>query len=54
MRKRSLMLGLMMFVAVALCANAYAEGEGASWEGFWNSVGGFVHNSMPWNWGKTE
>ena len=24
----------------------------SAWEGFWNSVGGFFYNALPWNWGN--
>ena len=54
MRKHTLMVGLVLVVAVAWCMNAYAAGTEASaaWHGFWNSVGGFLYNALPWNWGN--
>ena len=52
MRKRTLMIGVVLVLAVAWCMNAYAaDGGGVSaWQGFWNSVGGFLYNALPWNW----
>jgi hypothetical protein len=54
MRKRTLMVGLVVFVAAAWCMTAYAaDGTGTTaWQGFWNSVGGFLYNALPWNWGN--
>ena len=53
MRKRTLMVGLVLVLAVAWGANAYAAGgEVSGWHGFWNSVGGFFYNALPWNWGN--
>ena len=54
MRNKTLVLGIFMVLAVIVCVNAYAGngGETSSWEGFWNSVGGFFYNAMPWNWGN--
>ena len=50
-----MVLGIVLVLAVVVCANAYA-GEGCavseSWHGFWNSVGGFLYNALPWNWGN--
>ncbi len=58
MRKRALIIGGMFVLALAFCVTAYA-GDGAgtcavseSWHGFWNSVGGFLYNALPWNWGN--
>ena len=52
MRKRTLILGIMMLLVLVVCVNAYAMEETNAWQGFWNSVGGFVYNAMPWNWGN--
>lgn len=53
MRKSTLILGVMLVLALAVCVNAHAAtGEVSAWEGFWNSVGGFLYNAMPWNWGN--
>ena len=53
MRKRTLLVGVMLVLAVAWCMNAYAaDGEVNAWQGFWNSVGGFFYNVLPWNWGN--
>ena len=52
MRKGMLVLGLMV-LALVVCVNAYANtGETSTWQGFWNSVGGFFYNALPWNWGN--
>ena len=53
MRKNTLVFALVLVVMVAWCMNAYASGgETTAWEGFWNSVGGFFYNALPWNWGN--
>ena len=52
MRKRTMILGVMLVLMMVVCVNAYAMGETSAWEGFWNSVGGFLYNAMPWNWGN--
>ncbi len=52
MHKRTLIVGIILVLAVVWCMNAYAaDGASAAWEGFWNSVGEFFYNAMPWNWG---
>ncbi len=55
MRKNTVVAGIVLVLAVIVCANAYAgEGCGVSnaWGGFLNSVGGFLYNALPWNWGN--
>jgi uncharacterized membrane protein YhdT len=56
MRKGMWLFGLVLFVAVVWCMNAYAGDAGASgnatWTDFWNGVGGFFNNALPWNWGN--
>ena len=53
MRKRTLVMGFVFVVAMAYCMNAYAaEGASAAWHGFLDSVGGFLYNALPWNWGN--
>jgi hypothetical protein len=55
MNKRTLIVGVFFVLAVTLCLNAYAAdgaGDVNAWQGFWNSVGGFVYNALPWNWGN--
>ena len=53
MRKGMLVFGVVLTVALVLCSNAYADAaQPNAWEGFWNSVGGFVYNTLPWNWGN--
>ena len=54
MRKSTfVVVGIFLVLAVAWCMNAYAGdgGEVTAWQGFWNSVGGFFYNALPWNWG---
>lgn len=52
MRKKALMVGLVMILATAWCVTAHADGgDVTAWQGFWNSVGGFLYNALPWNWG---
>ena len=51
MRKGTLIVGFVLVLTVALCMNAYA-GDGSAWHGFWDSVGGFFYNALPWNWGS--
>ena len=55
MRKRTLMVGAVLVLALAWCVSAYAADNAGStdaWTGFWNSVGGFFYNALPWNWGN--
>ena len=55
MRKRTLLVGILFILAVAYCVSAYAAdaaGGTTAWQGFWNSVGGFFYNALPWNWGN--
>ena len=56
MRKGTLIAGFVLVLTAALCVNAYAAamsgGEVTAWQGFWNSVGGFFYNALPWNWGS--
>ena len=54
MRKRTLLVGIILVLAVAWCMNAYAADAGgtSAWHSFWNGVGGFLYNVLPWNWGN--
>ena len=52
MRKRALLVGFMLVLTVAWCMTAYAAEDVTAWQGFWNSVGGFFYNALPWNWGS--
>jgi|GEM_PF-1140447 len=54
MRKKTLMVGVVLILAVAWCASAFADAgtSGTAWNGFWSSVGGFFYNALPWNWGN--
>ena len=57
MRKRTMLVLFIFVFAVAWCLTAYAAdsgGTGNGWTDFWNGVGGFIHNAMPWNWGKSS
>ena len=56
MRKRTLWVVFILVLAVAWCMNAYAAAaagaENTAWTDFWNGVGGFFYNALPWNWGN--
>lgn len=54
MRNKAVVVGLFVMLAVVVCVSAYADnGSGTTaWQGFWNSVGGFLYNVLPWNWGN--
>ena len=55
MNKRAFMIGIVLVLAVAGYMSAYAAGTGTEntgWQNFWNSVGGFFYNALPWNWGN--
>lgn len=55
MRKKMLLVGFVFLIAMTVVMTAaYAGGEGASgpMTDFWNSVGGFFYNALPWNWGN--
>lgn len=55
MHKRTLFFALaLVLVLVAFTTAAYAgDGSSSGWTDFWNGVGSFLHNAMPWNWGKS-
>ena len=46
MRKRTLMVGVILVLAVAWCVNAYAADGSGAWHDFWNGVGGFLYNAL--------
>ena len=53
MRKKTLLIGVVFMLAIVWCMNAYAaDAECPAWNGFWNSLGGFLYNVLPWNWGS--
>ena len=55
MRKRTLILGIFLLLMVVCCVSAFADGGSTSsgtGSGFFNSVGGFLYNALPWNWGN--
>ena len=47
MKKIGLVVAMM-----ALCVSAYAytDEPQRKWKGAWDSVGGFIYNTLPWNW----
>ena len=49
MRKGTVVVAIFIVLAAVVCTNAYA-GDGSAWQGFWDSVGGFFYNALPWNW----
>ena len=53
MNKRTLIVGIFVLVAMTCCMDAYAaDGGSSAWGDFWNGVGGFLYNALPWNWGS--
>ena len=52
MHKRALWVSLIFVLAVAWCMSAYAADAQGGGQGFWDSVGGFLNNALPWNWGN--
>ena len=52
MRKRTVMIGVFLFLAVAWCMSAYAAEEVTACQGFWHSIGSFLYNALPWHWGN--
>ena len=53
MRKKMMLVSMLVVLATIVCVNAYAaEGQVSAWHGLWNSVGGFLYNALPWNWGN--
>ncbi len=51
-----MILSLALVLVFAVCVNAYAgdaaAGSTCPVNGFFNSVGGFLYNALPWNWGN--
>ncbi len=56
MQKRTMMAVMMFMIAMVWCVNVYAGGDGAvnncPVHGFFTSLGGFLYNALPWNWGN--
>ena len=52
MRKRMLLVGFVFVLAMAWSMNAFAGGENCPIHGVFNSIGGFLYNALPWNWGN--
>lgn len=52
MRKRTMIVCALFILAMALTVNAYAGGENCPLGGFFNAIGGFLYNALPWNWGN--
>ena len=51
MKDKSLIVGAFVAVAMAICVNAYAA-ETCAFSDFFAGVGGFMYNTLPWNWGN--
>ena len=51
MRNKMILTGALLVLAVVFTTNAYA-GDSTAWTDFWNGVGGFINNALPWNWGN--
>ena len=58
MRKKTLIMSFILFLAVVWCATAqaawvtYNKKPVTAMQGFQNSVSGALNNILPWNWGK--
>ena len=56
MNKRTLLIGLMVVLSVAWSLTAYAETVANKPNTFFpdlfNSLGSFLYNALPWNWGS--
>ena len=53
MRKNTLMIGIFFVLAAAWCMSAYAvDNTNCPLHGFFQSLGGFLYNALPWNWGN--
>ena len=54
MKNKNWILFGLVLVAIFVTANAYAGGDPANCpiRGFFHSVGGFLYNALPWNWGN--
>ena len=55
MRKGTVLAGLIFVLAIAWCLNAYAsatDGNNTFFPDMFNSLGSFIYNLLPWNWGK--
>ena len=54
MRKKSLFVGFVVVLLMIVAVSAYAGGDTANCpvHGFFESLGGFLYNALPWNWGN--
>jgi hypothetical protein len=54
MRNKTMVVALLVAAAVVMTGSyAYACGDGSCpVHGFFNSLGGFLYNALPWNWGN--
>ena len=53
MRNKTLLVGLFVVLALVWTMNAYAMGgENCALSGACRSIGGFLYNALPWNWGN--
>lgn len=52
MQKKTWIFVAIFMIATICCVNAYASMENCPMNGFFNAVGGFLYNALPWNWGN--
>ena len=53
MNKKAMIVGVLAVLALTVSVSAFAaDGDVTAWQGFWNSVGGFAYNALPWTWGN--
>ena len=54
MNKKLVMFGFIFAVLMAWAVSAYAGGDASNCpvHGFFASIGGFLYNALPWNWGN--
>jgi hypothetical protein len=52
MRNKISVTLIVIGLGMMLSANAFAEGSSCSMSGLCNSIGGFLYNALPWNWGN--
>ena len=50
MKKRSILFGLMLTFSCYGNAFAYTDEAQQKWKDGCDSVGGFIYNTVPWNW----
>ena len=52
MRKRTMILLAVFAVVLTWSATAFAADSNSAVTNFFNGVGGFLYNALPWNWGN--